>query len=79
LIGDASAYLGVTYTKASGITTGTTYKFRIKARNQWGDGDFSSDVSILAASAPATMSAPITSIHASGDVVITWVAPSANG
>jgi len=53
LLGDASDYLGTSYIKSTGITTGTTYSFKVKARNQWGDGLFSSVVSIVAASAPS--------------------------
>lgn len=51
--------LVTTYT-FSGLTTGTTYKFMVRARNIYGYGAFSSTTSILAAGVPPTMSAVTT-------------------
>jgi hypothetical protein len=46
----------------------------------WGVGSFSSVTSIVPASIPSQMSAPTTSIDSStGDVLISWSAPSSNG
>lgn len=50
----ASPYSTVTtYTISSGITSGSTYRFRVRARNIYGLGSFSSELSVLAAVAPS--------------------------
>ena len=69
-----------TYTK-EGVTTGTTYVFKIQARNVVGYSADSSTVSILAASAPG---APTSLANNSGstshtECAFTWSAPIANG
>jgi len=80
LIGVSPETTVTTYTVTSGIVSGTTYQFKVRAKNYWGWGDFSSTVSVLAASAPSQMAAATTSIDAStGGVKIEWVEPSSNG
>jgi hypothetical protein len=77
LVGLSSDYPGVSYIVASGVASGTTYQFQIKAKNKWGWGAYSSVTSILAASAPSQISAAATSYDsATGGVIIAWSAPS---
>lgn len=69
--------LVTTYT-ITGLTTGTTYKFKVRARNIYGYGSFSSDVDIIASSVPDTMN-PVTTTLNDPDIEITWIAPASNG
>ena len=63
-----------------GITQGTSYDFKVKARNKWGWGDFSSTVTIAATGVPDQMSEATTTIDiATGGVKITWTQPDNNG
>jgi len=52
LVGESSDSLATTFTVSSGITGGSTYNFKVRAKNKWGFGDFSSSTAILAAGAP---------------------------
>ena len=45
-----------TYTN---VNPGDTYEFKVSARNEIGSGDYSSPVSIIAATVPGTPSAPV--------------------
>jgi hypothetical protein len=47
----------------TGLTAGTTYKFKVQARNQYGYSDYSVEVVILAAQAPSVPNAPYTAIN----------------
>lgn len=70
--------MGTTYVSPEILTQGFTYAFKVQARNQVGYGDFSSEVSILAAQIPDQPEAPTTSI--SGDsVVVSWQLPDNRG
>ena len=66
-----------TYT-AVGLTMGSTYTFKVQARNSYGLSPFSSEVSVLAAEIPASPSTPVTAISGSS-VQITWTIPSVGG
>lgn len=57
---------------------GTVYSFRVEARNAYGYSAFSAEVSVLAATIPATPSAPTTTITGSW-VTINWTEPATNG
>jgi len=46
------------------VAAGAAYYFKIKAKNKWGWGDFSTPAAILAATVPDTMGSVITSIDA---------------
>lgn len=71
--------VATTYT-ATSLTPGTTYKFKVQARNAFGFSDFSDPVSILAASKPSKPSAPTTAWDDSTDLVtVTWSEPATNG
>ena len=80
LAGESSPYTGTTYTISLGITSGSTYQFKVRAKNKWGFGDFSTTTSVVASSVPSQMSAPTTAIDgATGGVEISWTAPASNG
>lgn len=80
LIGESSAYTGLSYIVTTSITEGTTYEFKIRAKNKWGWGDYSSTFSILAATVPDQVATVTTSIETTTEgVQVTWVAPSDNG
>lgn len=80
LVGASPAYLLSSYVVTAGITAGASYRFRVRARNYWGNGAYSLETSVQAATTPGTPAAPVTSIAAAGGaVVITWVAPGARG
>lgn len=53
LIGFSTESTAITYTVTSGITGGQTYKFKVRAKNLYGWGDYSAEASIIAAQEPA--------------------------
>lgn len=68
----------VEYYKATGLTPGETYAFKIGARNAYGYSDYSDPVSILAAQEPAKPVPPTTTVSGT-DVIVDWTAPNARG
>jgi titin len=70
----------LTYTK-TGLTAGTTYKFKVQARNAAGLGAQSTEFSIIAATVPGLPTA-ITRDEVNTSktqVAFTWTAPASNG
>jgi hypothetical protein len=57
LIGEASDSTLTTFTISNGITTGELYKFRHRAKNIFGFGPYSDEVTIKAATKPDQMAA----------------------
>jgi hypothetical protein len=82
LVGNPSDSLLTSYTASgSSIVGGTTYRFRLRARNAVGWGAWSPVASIAASAVPAQMAAVTTQIDPGLDplsVKISWVAPDAN-
>jgi hypothetical protein len=76
----ATGVTTLTYT-ASGLTTGTTYTFKVQARNNQGYSNSSPELTVLTAAVPSMPTAPTTEfILSTPDYVkITWTAPAANG
>lgn len=64
--------------KASGLTAGKNYKFKVEARNSYGFSAYSTVLTILCAALPSTPVAPVTSVVAA-DVIVTLTAPADNG
>ena len=63
----------------TGLTGGTTYKFKVKARNIYGDGQFSSELSVLASDKPDKVDIPTVSIGATDtSVTVSWNLPDAH-
>jgi hypothetical protein len=69
----------VTTLSVTGLTGGTTYKFKVRARNVYGSGLFSSELSVLASDIPGTVAIPTVTIGATDtDVTFAWAAPLAH-
>lgn len=66
-----------TYT-AYGVTTGSYYKFKVKAQNKVDYGDASVEVSILAAQVPDKPTTP-TTVFISDSIIISWTPPENRG
>lgn len=58
----------------SGLNGGTTYKFKVRAKNINGYGSFSSELSVVASQSPGTMSAVVVTRETT-NIKITWSAP----
>lgn len=63
---------------ATGLTTGSIYSFKVRARNAFGFSDFSEPVAILAAQIPDRPAAPVTTFDRTV-VIIDWAAPFSQG
>ena len=64
----------------SSATAGTTYLFKVAARNEVGIGAYSEPFSILAATVPSQPGAPTTAVDASeNNIIVTWSEPSQTG
>ncbi len=69
----------MTYTK-TGLSAGTTYKFKVSARNSIGTGSLSSEFTIVAATIPSTPASPTTTYDGITDTVtIDFNSPTDNG
>jgi len=65
---------------STNIESGTTYGFRVRARNIFGWGPYSAVTYIKAAREPDVPAAPTTSIDSeTGGIAITWTAPDERG
>ncbi len=53
LVGYISPYALGSYTVASGVTMGSTYRFKIRAQNVYGWGPYSAVVQIVASDTPS--------------------------
>jgi len=65
------------FTIKNGLTGGTTYKFKVRAYNKFGEGPFTSEVSVQTSQAP-DQPAPPTLAVVGAHVKISWAAPFAN-
>lgn len=61
-----------------GLVTGSTYRFKVLARNLFGESVYSTEVSILAAQIPDQPDAPTTRVDGSS-VFVKWEAPNDQG
>lgn len=73
----ASGISTTSYT-VTGLTLGTSYEFTVEARNTNGYSSVSSSLSLLHGLAPATPSAPTTTVSGA-NIVIDWSEPTING
>jgi len=67
----------LTYTAIS-LTQGTIYYFKVQAQNSEGYGDFSNEISALAAQPPDKPNAPAT-VWSNDYIYVFWAAPEDNG
>ena len=80
LVGVQPAYLSTSYLVTTGVVQGQSYEFRIRAKNIYGWGEFSDQITIRASTYPQQITSITTSIDSStGGLRIDWVAPFANG
>ena len=75
---DLTTATSSTTCQATGLTNGTTYFFRVAARNDVGYGSTASSAGITPAGPPAAPAAP-TGLGEVNQIVVTWAAPSTNG
>jgi hypothetical protein len=80
LAGYLSSYLDTTYLVTDNVIEGKSYRFRLRAKNVWGWGAYSSETTVKAAREPAQMTHVATSVDAAtGDLVISWQEPNIQG
>jgi hypothetical protein len=82
IVGDSTPNLLASIIINTGISSGETYRFKIKGRNTHGDGAESDAGSILAATVPSPMNPPVVSAvsaHSSLQYRISISAPHSGG
>lgn len=78
LVALSSLSTSTSYTVTSGLTEGNDYIFMVRAQNIYGEGAYSNEVTITAASVPDAMDTVTTSVVA-GEVKIVFTVPDDNG
>ena len=69
-----------TFTVTASVERSKTYLLRLRARNAWGWGAYSTETAIKAAAAPLVMTAITSTVDSvTGNFVISWVEPDTNG
>lgn len=63
---------------AAGLSSWVTYQFQVEARNAMGFSELTASLTILCAYIPESPVTPETAIS-TNTVVVTWIAPDANG
>lgn len=80
LVGLSPTSTALSFTVSTGVVSGTSYKFRVRAANVYGWGSYSSTLTVKAAAAPAQVLSVSTTIdEATGRLKISWLPPSTNG
>jgi len=76
----SSIYLGAStsYT-ITGLSTGSNYKFKVRAKNVYGYGPFSAEVTLQASTVPGIINAVTSGYATYPNIEISWNAPSSNG
>lgn len=69
----------LSFTKSSGLTVGSTYKFKVTAKNAIGESVYSSTLSVIAASVPAAPSSFSVITQSQTTIEIAWTAPDNGG
>lgn len=77
LVGWSTPYLHPSFIVTSGVTAGALYKFKYRARNVYGWGPFSEEVTIKAARQPEQM-LPIETVIENNFVKVSWEYPTDN-
>jgi len=68
----------VTAYTVTGLTSSKSYKFKVRARNIYGHGDFSSEATFEASDKPGKPTIPTVVLNGT-NVEVTWVKPAENG
>lgn len=80
LVGPSPASTATAFTVSTGVVSGTSYMFKVRAANVYGWGEFSSTVTVKAAAEPGQVISVSTTIDEStGYLKISWLPPSSNG
>jgi hypothetical protein len=81
LVGSTPASTALTFTVSTGVVSGTSYLFRVRAANVYGWGDFSiTPTTVKAAAEPGKVLSVSTTIdEATGYLKISWLPPQSNG
>lgn len=69
---------GATFT-VTGLTNGTSYKFKVAATNAAGDGSYSTSSSAVTAYTTPGAPTAVTGTAGEGEVALSWSAPASNG
>lgn len=77
VVGDASDFTLLTYAVTT-LTTGTDYRFRVRAENLHGFGEYSDEVVVRADDTPAQID-PVTTTVDGQFVTVAWGVPEDNG
>lgn len=79
LVLQSSGSFTFSHTQSAGITAGAAYKFKYRAANQHGVGEYSAVATIYASTVPDQL-ASATTVNSGADVVVTWpLTPSDRG
>ena len=71
----ATGVTSTSYTQ-NGLSAGTTYAFKVRARNAVGLSSYSQVISIVAATIPSKPNAPTTSVIDEYQISVTWNLPT---
>ena len=63
----------------TGLTNGTSYKFKVAATNAAGDGSYSTSSSAVSAYTTPDAPTSVTGTAGEGEVALSWAAPASNG
>jgi hypothetical protein len=77
LVGFSTETTATTFTVTSGVSGGTDYKFRVRAKNLYNFGSYS-PISIIRASQEPSQITVISTLNSGIDVIISWTAPFYN-
>lgn len=62
----------------SGLTSGSTYQFQVRASNIYGYGSFSNSLTVQATDVPSQINIPVLT-QIGTNVIVTWIAPPSHG
>jgi hypothetical protein len=77
VVGFTTPFLSLSHVISTSITAGTSYKFKYRAQNVLGWGDYSDEVTIKAAKEPDAVATPTTIVE-NTFVKISWTYPTDN-
>ncbi len=77
---ETSLYEGTSTTfSLTGLTSGQNYRFKVRAKNVYGYGDYSAEATLSSSSVPGTVTTLTTAYSTYPDIEIDWSAPTSNG
>ena len=79
LVGQTTYYSDTSYLIQTGIVSGQSYSFRVRARNKWGYGPYSNTALIEASTKPDTQISTPTLINSGLNIVVSWPLPEEKG